>query len=158
MINAVVAEVKDFLSSLKGEFPELFKEKTDKRHKDEALRIFSERVAHWSATMGVSYNSVRIKDQKSLWGSCSAKGNLNFNWRVIHAPPEVLDYLVIHELSHLLEMNHSSRFWGHVAAWSPDYRSHRRWLRDNSARLKRLRASPRPCPAPGTDIYSPAAG
>jgi predicted metal-dependent hydrolase len=102
-----------------------------------AREVFAQRAAHWSAAMGVAYKRLRVKDQRSLWGSCSRDGGLNFNWRVVMAPPEILDYLVIHELAHLLEMNHSQRFWRHVARWSPDYKAHRRWLREHGGGLKR---------------------
>lgn len=89
--------------------------------------------------MGVRPQRIRVKDQRSLWGSCSRQGTLNFNWRLILTPPAVLDYVVIHELAHLLEMNHSKRFWGHVAAWCPDHKAHRRWLRENSESILRPR-------------------
>ena len=102
---------------------------------ERASAVFAERVAHWSGAMGVKAGSVRVKDQRSLWGSCSREGNLNFNWRLVMAPPEVLDYLVIHELAHRLEMNHSHRFWGHVARFCPEHKARRRWLRDNAREL-----------------------
>ena len=87
--------------------------------------------------MGLSYNRVCIKDQRTLWGSCSTQGNLNFNWRVVMAPPDVLDYLVIHELAHLREMNHSRSFWREVSSFCPEYQSHRRWLREHSRSMRR---------------------
>lgn len=87
--------------------------------------------------MKVRYGRVSIKNQRSRWGSCSVRGNLNFNRRLAFAPPDVVDYVVVHELAHLLEMNHSKRFWGHVAAWCPDHKTHRRWLRDNGGLLGR---------------------
>lgn len=104
-----------------------------------AQEAFGERVRFWAARMGLveRVKRVTIKDQRSLWGSCSEAGNLNFNWRVVLAPPEVLDYLVIHELAHLREMNHSSRFWAHVSEHCADYKARRKWLRLNAARLKR---------------------
>lgn len=89
--------------------------------------------------MGVRYNAVRIKSQRSLWASCSAKRNLNFNWRLFLAPPEVLDYVVIHELAHLVVMRHSKRFWSLVAKWCPEHKSRRRWLRENGRALMRRR-------------------
>ncbi len=104
----------------------------------QAKRVFPERVAHWSERMGLKdrVRRVFIKDQRSLWGSCSQAGNLNFNWRVVQAPPAVLDYLVIHELAHLREMNHSKRFWAHVSEHCPDYKLHRKWLREQARALK----------------------
>lgn len=106
-------------------------------YKGKAEALFLDRAAFWAARMGLAYRAVRIKDQRTLWGSCSREGNLNFNWRVVLAPPEVLDYLVIHELAHLREMNHSRRFWAHVAAQCPDWRAHRKWLREHSRDLKK---------------------
>lgn len=112
-------------------------------YRRKAGEVFARRAAHWSAAMGVGYSRIRIRDQRTLWGSCSREGSLSFNWRLVMAPPEVLDYLVIHELAHLLEMNHSRRFWRHVSSWCPDYRGRRRWLREHSRELKsRLRRPP----------------
>lgn len=105
-------------------------------YRDKARQAFSESSARWAAAMGVSFRGIRVKDQRSLWGSCSREGNLNFNWRLILAPPAVLDYLVIHELAHRVEMNHSRRFWGLVAAQCPDWRAQRRWLREHAGELK----------------------
>ena len=78
---------------------------------------------------------IRIKNQKSRWGSCSAKGNLNFNWKIIMAPEEVLDYLVVHELCHLKYMNHSKEFWSLVASILPNYREQEQWIEENQRRL-----------------------
>lgn len=98
------------------------------------IRI-TKRVEDLGQKMGLSFGTVRIKDQKSRWGSCSSRKNLNFNWRLIMAPDEVLDYVVIHELSHLKEMNHSVRFWNLVAQWMPDYKVQEQWLKENAAKL-----------------------
>lgn len=75
---------------------------------------------------------IHIRDQKTIWGSCSSKGNLNFNWKLILLPPELLDYVVVHELCHLKEMNHSKRFWNQVETILPDYRIKRKQLHDYS--------------------------
>jgi predicted metal-dependent hydrolase len=103
---------------------------------DRAREAFVERAAHWAPLLGVRYARITIRDQRTVWGSCTRAGHLNFNWRIVMAPPQTLDYLVIHELAHLREMNHSKRFWVIVAAHCPDWRSHRDWLRDHSRRLK----------------------
>jgi predicted metal-dependent hydrolase len=103
---------------------------------ERAREIFGQRVAHWAALLNVRCERLTIRDQRTVWGSCTKGGRLSFNWRVVMAPPAVLDYLVIHELSHLLEMNHSQRFWAHVTKHCADWKIHRRWLRDNSRRLK----------------------
>lgn len=85
--------------------------------------------------MGVSYGRISIREQKTRWGSCSSQGNLNFNWRLIFAPENVLDYVVVHELAHRKEMNHSKAFYAIVESVLPDYRVSRKWLRDNGDRL-----------------------
>ena len=84
---------------------------------------------------GLRYKNVAIKDTRSRWGSCSCQTNLNFNWRLIMTPPEVLRYVVIHETAHLQEMNHSQRFWALVAQRCPDYDLHKRWLHKNGNEL-----------------------
>lgn len=141
-MSGIIDEIRQFLASLKSEIPELFKEAPPRvapRREgaiESARDLFTGRARFWSERMGVRFNRIFIKDQRTLWGSCSAKGNLNFNWRVALAPEAVVDYLVIHELAHLLEMNHSRRFWAHVAQHCPDYKRHRRWLRENGQKLK----------------------
>lgn len=102
-----------------------------------ARRIIQARVEHWARVLGVEYNRVAIKDQRTLWGSCSGRKNLNFNWRLAAAPPEALDYVVIHELCHLREMNHSGKFWALVRLACPDYAARRAWLKQNYATLRR---------------------
>jgi predicted metal-dependent hydrolase len=106
-------------------------------YQEQAGKLFAERAAFWAERMQLKYRALRIKDQRTLWGSCSREGNINFNWRVVLAPPAVLDYLVIHELAHLREMNHSRRFWALVAAQCPDWKQHRAWLREHSRDLKK---------------------
>ena len=85
--------------------------------------------------LGVSYERIAIRDQRSRWGSCSPHGTLSFNWRLVLAPFEVLDYVVVHELCHLREPNNSARFWRLVATRRPDWRDHRDWLREHGAEL-----------------------
>ncbi len=93
-------------------------------------------VTLWAQEMALTYGRVTIRDQKTRWGSCSSAGNLNFNWRLILAPPDVLAYVVIHELAHRAEMNHSARFWHIVARHCPAYQTHRAWLRTHGASLR----------------------
>ena len=97
-----------------------------------------QRTRHWSAVIGVRPAQIRIKEQKSRWGSCSSLGNINYNWRLVMAPPAVVDYLVIHELCHLLEPNHSKRFWAIVRQHHPDCTLARQWLKQNGHLLSRL--------------------
>ena len=87
------------------------------------------RVEFYRKQIGKPVNSIRIKDVRSRWGSCSSKANLNFNWRLVLAPMEVLDYVVVHEMCHLKEMNHSKAFWDLVGEILPDYQKQREWLK-----------------------------
>jgi predicted metal-dependent hydrolase len=103
-------------------------------YRRQAATVFAERLQLLN-TFGFRYGRVSVKEQKSRWGSCSRAGNLNFNWRLLLAPLPVLDYVVVHELAHLAEHNHGPRFWALVAAVCPDYRPHRRWLREHGHEL-----------------------
>jgi predicted metal-dependent hydrolase len=85
--------------------------------------------------MGVTYGRISIREQKTRWGSCSSAGNLNYNWRLIFAPEEIVDYIVVHELAHRLEMNHSKAFYYIVESVLPDYRKAQKWLRENGGSL-----------------------
>lgn len=104
---------------------------------DRALEVIPQRVRHFAPMVGVSYGRITIRNQRTRWGSCSGKGNLNFNCLLMLAPPEVLDYVVVHELCHRLEMNHSPRFWAQVERVIPDWRERRRWLREHGDALMR---------------------
>ncbi|NLE90044.1 MAG: M48 family metallopeptidase [Dehalococcoidales bacterium] len=102
----------------------------------QAVKIIKEKVKRFSKQVGVAYNRVVIRDQKSRWGSCSCLKNLNFNWRLIMAPEPVLDYVVIHELCHLKEMSHSKKFWDLVARYCPQWHERRDWLDNHNLELK----------------------
>ncbi len=104
-------------------------------YKHEAFRILKERTLHYSRILGSYPDNIRVKQQKSIWGSCSNKGNINFNWKLIMAPIAVLDYVVVHELCHLKQRNHSRDFWDLVEGLMPDYRVRRKWLKDNGRTL-----------------------
>ncbi|WP_304541352.1 M48 family metallopeptidase [Desulforamulus aquiferis] len=101
----------------------------------QAKEIIANRVAEFKNKLGVNINQIFIKDQKTRWGSCSSQGNLNFNFRIIMAPLPVLDYLVVHELAHLIEMNHSKKFWSLVESLCPEYKRHRQWLKEHGQEL-----------------------
>ena len=102
---------------------------------DVALRVLPERCRYFAGVMGVRYGRITIRNQKTRWGSCSSGGNLNFNCLLMLAPPEVRDYVVVHELAHLKEMNHSPRFWKEVEKVLPDYRQRLLWLKKNGPEL-----------------------
>ncbi|MHB8063687.1 MAG: M48 family metallopeptidase [Ruminiclostridium sp.] len=97
--------------------------------------VIEERVKHYSAIIGVYPQKVTIKEQKTRWGSCSGRGNINLNWKLIMASMEVLDYVIIHELCHMKEMNHSKEFWKLVEGIFPQYKKCRVWLKENGDRL-----------------------
>jgi predicted metal-dependent hydrolase len=94
-----------------------------------ARRIIPERVRYYSELTGLRPGKVRINNAKKRWGSCGARGSLNFPWRLVLTSPEVIDYVVVHELVHLVERNHSKRFWRRVEQILPDYRVRRKWLK-----------------------------
>ena len=101
----------------------------------QAAADIPERVADHAKAMGLTYGRITIRRQKTRWGSCSVKGNLNFNCLLMLCPEEVREYVVIHELCHRLEMNHSPRFWAEVAKRCPDYARQRKWLKENGGSL-----------------------
>ena len=103
--------------------------------KDLAQGPILESLRRYAPMMGVDYGRVTIRCQKSRWGSCSSQGNLNFNCLLALAPRQVLDYVVVHELAHRKQMNHSAAFWQEVAAVCPEYPAARRWLRDHGGAL-----------------------
>lgn len=102
-----------------------------------AKDYFSDQCEYFAPLVGVDYHRITIRHQKTRWGSCSAKGNLNFNCLLMLAPEEVRDYVVVHELCHRKEMNHSRAFWNEVAKVIPDYKEKERWLKENGALLQR---------------------
>ncbi len=124
---------QEAMASLQAE--EKFTDQEIERLVKLAKQVIPEKVAYYARLMGVTYGRVSIRKQKTRWGSCSREGNLNFNCLLMMAPPEVLDYVVVHELSHRLEMNHSSRFWARVEKMLPDYRNPRKWLKEHGIRL-----------------------
>ena len=101
----------------------------------QAARRLKEKTERLSKVIGVSPKSVSIKNYKSRWGSCSSNGDLTYNWRIILAPHRIVDYVVVHELCHLLEHNHSPKYWKHVEHYVPNWREHRDWLRKHTTEL-----------------------
>lgn len=102
---------------------------------EQALKVIPERVAYYAPLVGVTYGRITIRNQRTRWGSCSSKGNLNFNCLLMLAPPQVLDSVVVHELCHRKEMNHSPRFYEQVLRVYPDYHKWNKWLKENGRAL-----------------------
>lgn len=109
----------------KREMPEAEK----KYYRNLAREVLGARTGYYARKMGVTYGRISIREQKTRWGSCSSAGNLNFNWKLVLMPPELLDYVVVHELAHRKEMNHSPRFWAVVEKELPDYCNRREKLK-----------------------------
>jgi predicted metal-dependent hydrolase len=107
-------------------------------YRGQARDVLVRRSDHWAREMGTTYERLTVKDQRTRWGSCSRLGNLSFSWRLVIAPMPVLDYVVIHELAHRFELNHSPSFWQCVERFCPDRRAHQAWLRTNTSRLAML--------------------
>lgn len=104
-------------------------------YKEQARQIINERVEFHARQNGFYYSRIGITSARTRWGSCSATGTLNFSWRLIQAPMEVVDYVVVHELVHTMIHNHSRKFWTKLEQTMPDYREHRKWLKSNGHRL-----------------------
>lgn len=138
--DAFVASKEDWIRkhldivAARGQLPVLTAEELHTLSKEAAV-ILPERVRFFARQMGIAYGRITIRSQRTRWGSCSPKGNLNFNCQLMLAPEKVRDYVVIHELCHRKEMNHSAAFWAEVETFCPDYRVRRKWLKDNGASL-----------------------
>ena len=104
-------------------------------YKNKALKKIIERVNHYADKAQLQYKAIKITSAGRSWGSCSAKGSLNINWRLLMAPPIILDYIVVHELVHLVERNHSKQFWNKVQKILPDYKEHEVWIKQNGDAL-----------------------
>ncbi len=100
-------------------------------YKKKAKQHFQQRVDFFSHELNLWAKSVKITSAEKRWGSCSAEDNLSFSYRLIMAPPDIIDYVIVHELTHIKEKNHSAAFWKLIEASMPEYKIHRRWLRDN---------------------------
>lgn len=135
-INRFLEEKSTWLIS-KIEYFKQFKGQTFLKHsrseylklREAAFTLAKERVEHFCKTYRLKYKSISIKNQKTRWGSCSRYGNLNFNYKIIHLPEHLADYIIVHEICHLGELNHSQRFWNLVAKTFPDHQALRRELR-----------------------------
>jgi predicted metal-dependent hydrolase len=101
------------------------------KHKESARALVAERVLHFNKIYQHSYNKIAIRNQKTRWGSCSSKGNLNFNYKILFLPEALRDYVIVHELCHLKEFNHSKKFWDLVAVAIPDHSEVRKELKSH---------------------------
>ncbi len=111
------------------------REQLEKWYRKEALAVIRQKAEEYARVLSVHFENIRIKDQKSRWGSCSSRENLNFNWRILMAPEPVCDYVIIHELCHLVFMDHSANFWNLVESICPQYRQYKKWLKENGKQL-----------------------
>ena len=100
-------------------------------YKKQAALHLDERLAHWSRAMNEKPEAVSIRGQRTRWGSCSSDNKITLNWKLLAAPPEVIDYVIIHELAHMAHMNHSPKFWARVAQFQPHWKTSRRWLKEH---------------------------
>lgn len=116
--------------------PETMSARVTRYLKKQAKADLTRAVKRHCETLDVDYTTISVKDTRSRWGSCTSDGQLSFSWRLIMAPPSVLDYVAAHECAHRLEMNHSPRFWSHVAKCCPDWKRQRAWLRAHGAELQ----------------------
>lgn len=103
--------------------------------KSTAQKYIVPRTQKMAEIMSITYTTLTLRDQKTRWGSCSSTGALNFNWRLVQYPTAVIDYVIVHELAHRKQMNHSDRFWALVAKYDPDYQTHRNWLKKYGSTL-----------------------
>ncbi len=117
-----VLEKIDFFEGLKKNQPKAYEDMDSDTLKQKALELVEEKVKRFNRKFGFKFNKVAIKDQKTCWGSCSKKKNLNFNWRIVLLPDHLADYIVIHELCHLKEFSHSRRYWNLLASVLPNYK------------------------------------
>lgn len=122
-----------------SQYTDIQRQALEKRYRDAAKEYIPKRVAYYASTydhlIQHPYTRITIRDQKTRWGSCSSRGTLSFNWRLMLAPPAVLDYVVVHELCHLEHMNHSKDFWHCVEMILPNYKIHRKWLKEHGQEL-----------------------
>jgi len=111
------------------------KDTIESLYRKKAKDIFRKKISKYEDSFSKSFNKLYVRDQKTKWASCSAKNNISFNWRLLLGPEDVLEYVVVHELIHLEEPNHSRKFWRRMEEILPDYRERRKWLKDNSPEL-----------------------
>jgi hypothetical protein len=125
----------EYFSKFKGDAWKIGSQQDYLKYKDKALEIAESRIEYFNQFYGYKWNKITIKNQKTRWGSCSRKGNLNFNYKIALLPQKMSDYIIVHELCHLGEFNHSQRFWNLVAKGTPDYLDIRKDLKKHGLEL-----------------------
>ena len=134
-VESKASWINKHLSNRTDQNQQKFTDRELKALREKARALVTDRVQYYAPLIGVTYNQIAIRVQHTRWGSCSSKGNLNFNCLLALVPIEVLDYVVVHELCHRKELNHSDRFWNEVANILPDYKCRKKWLKDNGSNL-----------------------
>lgn len=137
-IDRFVESKRGWIEGHLAKMPEALPKLTDSQLQEmarHAKEVLPEIAAHYAPLVGVDYGRITIRAQRTRWGSCSVQGNLNFNCLLMLVPDNVMEYVVVHELCHRKEMNHSLRFWAEVEKILPDYRQSRRWLKENGGML-----------------------
>ena len=134
-VESKASWINKHLSNRTDQNQQKFTDRELKALREKARALVMDRVQYYAPLIGVTYNQIAIRAQHTRWGSCSSKGNLNFNCLLALVPIEVLDYVVVHELCHRKELNHSDRFWNEVANILPDYKCRKKWLKDNGSNL-----------------------
>ena len=119
----------------KSSLPELTEDET-KTARKKARSILQDKLDYWSQITGLEYNQLRLKENSTNWGSCSTKRNINLDWRLTLLPEPICDYVILHEVCHLKEMNHGPRFWSLVERYMPEYRERKLWLTKHGWQVK----------------------
>jgi predicted metal-dependent hydrolase len=115
--------------------PVILKKLMERWYRKEAEKVILKRIEYYKPKFRIGPEKIKIKEQKKRWGSCSPQGSIYFNWRIIMAPPLVIDYVIVHEMSHLIHRNHSLHFWKQVGSILPDYKVRKKWLKDHGVRM-----------------------
>jgi len=134
----ITARLSDdaFVFNTPTEDPAILKKLAEKWYRKEAEKIILQRVEKYRYKFKISPGNIKVKEQKRRWGTCTSKGNIYFNWRIIMAPLNVIDYVIVHEFSHLAYHNHSVKFWNYVGSIMPDYKERKKWLGENGLLLE----------------------
>lgn len=136
LVKILDKKVIVYIDVNKHNIEDIIRELVIRFYRMEAEKLLKERTYYYSNIIGVSFNRITVKDQKTIWGSCSSRKNINYSYRLIMAPIDIIDYVVVHELCHLIHMDHSKAYWGKVESILPDYRERKQWLKHYGNTLK----------------------